>query len=135
MNLLDKLDYLMARDGLNKRTLSQKSGVPYMTISDLYKKGYANTKLSTIRKIASCFSVSLDYLIDDRITNELYGSSRIYSDDLMNSKKDERLQKICDGYYKLNDEGRDKLVSYSEDLVSTGRYIKTDISELLEDNA
>ncbi len=49
MNLLDKLDFLMSENDLNKNTLSQKSGIPYSTIDSLYKKGFENIKLSTLK--------------------------------------------------------------------------------------
>ena len=65
MNFLDKLDYLMARDGLNRHTLSVRSGIPYSTIDSLYKKGYERVKLATLRKLAACFGVTLDYLALD----------------------------------------------------------------------
>ena len=67
MNFLEKLDYLMNEMSINKSKLSQISGVPYTTIDGFYKKGYENTKISTIRKIASALNVSLDYLVDDNI--------------------------------------------------------------------
>ena len=72
MNFLEKLDYMMEKLSLNKRKLSISSGVPYTTIDAFYKKGYENTKISTIRKIASALNVSLDYLVDDNITDEHY---------------------------------------------------------------
>lgn len=72
MNFLEKIDYMMEKMSLNKRKLSILSGVPYTTIDAFYKKGYENTKISTIRKIASALNVSLDYLVDDNITDEHY---------------------------------------------------------------
>ena len=73
MNFLDKLDFLMDRDNLNKSTLSHKSGIPYTTIDAFYKKGYANVKLSTLEKLCACFNTSLDYLVNDQITDPNYG--------------------------------------------------------------
>lgn len=73
MNLLEKLDLQMSQRGLNKSTLSKLSGVPYMTLSDIYKKGYANAKMSTIQKLARALDVSLDYLLLDEITDPAYG--------------------------------------------------------------
>lgn len=73
MNFLEKLDYMMKKLSINKKKLSEISGVPYTTIDGFYKKGYENAKLSTIRKIASALNVSLDYLIDDGIEDENYG--------------------------------------------------------------
>lgn len=76
MNFLDKLDALMARDGLNRHRLSIKSGVPYSTIDSLYKKGYERAKLSTLRRLADCFSTTLDYLMRDEITDWAYGAGQ-----------------------------------------------------------
>ena len=38
MNFLEKLDFLMGRYALNKRTVSQKSSIPYATIAGCSKK-------------------------------------------------------------------------------------------------
>ena len=65
MNFLEKLDYLMEERAINKSKLSKISGVPYTTIDGFYKKGYENTKLSTIRRISEALNVSLDYLFDE----------------------------------------------------------------------
>lgn len=73
MNFLEKLDYLMQKEKINKNILSKNSGIPYTTIDGFYKKGYQNTKLSTIQKLATYFNVSLDYLIFDEIVDLDYG--------------------------------------------------------------
>lgn len=75
MNFLEKLDYLMDKEKINKNILSKKSGIPYTTLDGFYKKGYQNTKLSTVQKIANYFNVSLDYLIFDEITDLDYGKA------------------------------------------------------------
>ncbi|MBS6765231.1 MAG: helix-turn-helix domain-containing protein [Clostridium sp.] len=75
MNFLEKLDFLMNKYGLNKRTLSQKCGIPYTTIDAWYKKGYEGLKLTTLRKLNDFFNTSLDYWILDEITDPNYGKS------------------------------------------------------------
>lgn len=75
MNFLEKLDFLMNKYGLNKRTLSQKSGIPYTTIDAWYKKGYEGLKLTTLRKLNVFFNTTLDYWILDEITDPNYGKS------------------------------------------------------------
>lgn len=75
MNFLEKLDYMMAKRNLNKRSLAMLSDVPYTTIVTFYKNGYENTKLTTIRKLAEALDVSLDYLLVDSITDEDYGKT------------------------------------------------------------
>ena len=65
MSFLEKLDLLLAENNLNKKQFAEKSGIPYTTIDGFYKKGYENVKLSTLRKIAGFFSISLDELVFD----------------------------------------------------------------------
>lgn len=103
MNFLEKLDFLMAKMSINKSKLSQLSGVPYTTIDGFYKKGYENTKISTIRKIASALDVSLDYLIDDNISDETYQPSKI---ETAPSDLSEEAKKIARSYDKLDARGK-----------------------------
>lgn len=71
MTFLDKLDWLMTEHGLNKRSFSLQSGIPYTTVDGFYKKGYENAKVSTLKKIAAFFNVSLDFLIMEEETPSL----------------------------------------------------------------
>ncbi|HEY2419886.1 MAG TPA: XRE family transcriptional regulator [Neobacillus sp.] len=65
MKFTDKLDLLMNEKGISRMGVSNGSGVPYTTIVNFYEKGTDNIKLSTLRKLADFFNVSLDYLVDD----------------------------------------------------------------------
>lgn len=97
MNFLEKLDFLMNEQSINKSGLSQISGVPYTTIDGFYKKGYENTKLSTIRKISKALNVSLDYLIDENDTTHPNKKAPSISDEA---------DEIADVYRKLDDHGK-----------------------------
>lgn len=70
MNMTEKLDKLMEGRGINRKQLSEQSGIPYTTIVNFYDKGTDNVKLSTLRKLANYFSVSLDYIADDDFDDE-----------------------------------------------------------------
>lgn len=70
MKLTDKLDLLMEEKGINRAELSRGSGIPYTTIANFYEKGTDNVKLSTLKKLADYFKCSLDYLVDDSITEK-----------------------------------------------------------------
>lgn len=61
MDFLEKLNYLMDKNHLNKSTLSKACNIPYTTIDGWYKKGYEGLKLTTLRKLAEYFGTSLDY--------------------------------------------------------------------------
>ena len=75
MNFLEKLSVLMKENDLNNNTLAKNSGVPYTTIDALFKKGYEGVRMSTVKKLASYFHVSLDYLMDDTIDDPHYGKT------------------------------------------------------------
>lgn len=72
MDFLDKLNYLMDKNNLNKSTLSKACGIPYTTIDGWYKKGYEGLKLTTLRKLSSYFDVSLDFWVSDKPYDDLY---------------------------------------------------------------
>lgn len=65
MNFLEKLNYLMAKNNLNKSTLSKACDIPYTTIDGWYKKGYEGLKLTTLRKLSGFFGTSLDFWASD----------------------------------------------------------------------
>lgn len=65
MDFLEKLNYLMEKDNLNKSLLSKACDIPYTTIDGWYKKGYEGLKLTTLRKLANYFGTSLDFWASD----------------------------------------------------------------------
>ena len=74
MNILEKIDFLMKRNGIkNRAELSELSGIPYSTITGFYAKGYDRMKLSTLKTLADCLGVTIDYLGRDEITDPNYG--------------------------------------------------------------
>ena len=90
MDFIEKLNFLMKRYGLNKRSLSQKSEIPYTTIDNWYKRGYENLTLPTLRKLARYFNTTLDYWFIDEITDPNYGKSsgfKVEYDEMEHIKK------------------------------------------------
>lgn len=118
MNFLEKLDYLMEKRSINKSKLSKMSGVPYTTIDGFYKKGYENTKLSTIRKLSEALNVSLDYLFDETPDEE--SPSAVETTTIFPAQ----LTRITEIYNMMNPAGQGKLYEYAEDLFGNSRYKK-----------
>ena len=65
MDFLEKLDYLMEENHLNKNTLSKACNIPYTTIDGWYKKGYEGLKLTSLKKLSGFFGVPLDFWAND----------------------------------------------------------------------
>lgn len=134
MNFLEKIDFLMNKYGLNKRTLSQKCGIPYTTIDAWYKKGYEGLKLTTLRKLNDFFNTTLDYWILDEITDPNYGKSsgfEVEYDEMEHIKKyrtlDEHGKEMVD--FTLLKEW-ERVSSYTE-TVTPSPYVVNDDSDYL----
>lgn len=67
MNFLEKLNWLMTKNNLNKNTLSKACNIPYTTIDGWYKKGYEGLKLTTLRKLSNYFGTTLDFWASDTL--------------------------------------------------------------------
>lgn len=76
MTFLDKLDDLIKRNNLNKKRLSEKSGIPYSTIDSFYKQSYNNIKLSTFKKICDYFGVTMDSMAHDELEIEYFNPNK-----------------------------------------------------------
>lgn len=78
MDFLQKLDQIKYDNGIKSNMeLSRACGVPYTTIDGFYKKGYENAKISTLKKIAESFDVSLDWLVLDHQAVEYSATERV----------------------------------------------------------
>lgn len=71
MDFLQKLNFLMKQNNLNKSTLSKACNIPYTTVDGWYKRGYQGLKLPTLKKLSDYFNVSLDYWADDELTEPI----------------------------------------------------------------
>ncbi|MDR0964502.1 MAG: helix-turn-helix domain-containing protein [Clostridium sp.] len=104
MDFLEKLDFLMKREGYNKHSLAEASGIPYTTIDGIYKRGYDRLQLPTIKRISNFFGTTLDYWVLDDITDPDYGKYRTFE---VNSQEREIVTKYRD------------MDVYGKDLVET----------------
>lgn len=102
MDFLQKLDFMMKRYDLNKRTLSLKSDIPYTTIDNWYKRGYEGLKLSTIKKLSEYFNTLVDFWVIDSITDPNYGKANGFE---VNVEEAEHITK----YRVLDERGKENV--------------------------
>ena len=62
----------MKENNLNKKRLSDQSGIPYSTIDGFYKQSYNNIKLSTFKKLCDYFGVTMDCMARDEVSEIEY---------------------------------------------------------------
>ena len=78
-------------------------------------------KYGILKSIADYFNVTVGYLFD----GELQKNIAAVPDQEDSGKDDEKKDRLISNYDKLNAEGQEKLVGYSDDLVATNRYVKS----------
>lgn len=118
MDFLDKLNYLMELNNLNKSTLSKSCDIPYTTIDNWYKRGYDGLKLTTLKKLSAFFDVSLDFWIQEKFPIKAKKPSELTE---VNSEDVHPLLKI---YNDLNTDGQNRLMEYAEELTEIPKYKK-----------
>ena len=119
MTLTEKLNALMEEKGINRKQLSEQSKIPYMTIVNFYEKGTENVKLSTLKKLAAYFCVSLDYIADDSIKEKSPAPAEAEAEELT---KGEHI--LIDNYRSLNDDGKIAAQDSVEALTYVPKYKK-----------
>lgn len=126
MNVLEKIEFLMHQKGIkNRAELSEISGIPYSTITGFYAKGYDRMKLSTLKTLADCLGVTIDYLGRDEITDPNYGLTSASSAFLAVDET-----QLVEDYRSMNDEGKEKVRDYVADLKDNPKYKKCSQSRM-----
>jgi transcriptional regulator with XRE-family HTH domain len=75
VNMLEKIKLMMEERGLSAADVSKGTGLPYTTFDGLFKKGFENARYPTVRKLATFFDVSMEYLINEEITDRNFGKT------------------------------------------------------------
>lgn len=70
MTFKEKLERLIEEKNVSIPTISEATGVSSQTIYSILKRDSDKTKLSHLNKLSEYFNVSLDYLVDDNVTDK-----------------------------------------------------------------
>lgn len=69
MELIQKLQILMKKNNIkNISQLSRETNIPYTTLKSIFDGDVNDIRLSTSRKLADFFRITLDELLDDDIS-------------------------------------------------------------------
>ena len=116
MNIGNRIHVKRKEKKLTLEQLANSIGTSKQTIQRYESGAISNIPSDKIEKIAKLLDTSPSYLMgwDSDISSDAY------------IIKGHGEKHIIDNYRTLNDEGQNKLIDYSDDLVNTGRYIKND---------
>ena len=117
------------RAGLSQKELAEKIGVAPNTFHG-YESGKHDPKSNVLADIARVCGVSVDFLLGIEKENTPTPSK----DDAGVLTKEE-LTRISAAMEQLNEEGRERVVEYAEDLAAGGRFKKPCSTELGEKKA
>lgn len=124
MDWFERLKNMKRQSGLTTKEIALQSGLPEPTLEKIFSGQTKDPKLNTIRTVVHF----LGYTLDDLDPIEIENSPAPANAETRELNKEE--QELVHNYRALNDEGQDKLLDYSDDLVSSGKYTKNNQTEI-----
>lgn len=112
---MDKTEYLkqLINDtGLKMKAFAEKADIPYTTLRSMLERGIENASVNNVLKICKTLNISIETLYA-KCNNNIYLSS-------------EEEQQHIEQFRKLNIVGRKKVSAYTNDLIDSGKYEKSE---------
>ena len=114
---IDSLTKMKAASGQTTAEIAAGSGIPEPTLEKLFSGATKEPKLPTMQKLV----YYLGYTLEDLYKNENAPTS---SENDGGALTKEELSRISAAMDQLNEEGRERVVEYAEDLAAGGRFKK-----------
>lgn len=110
----EKLSQLLSSKGIRSSQLAQMTELSTSTVDDILKGkvNELNIGIGKMLRIAAALNVSVEYLYDRDEPTE--SNHSLDADEIS----------LIQNFEQLNDEGKEKVLSYVEDIVDTGKYKK-----------
>lgn len=105
--------YLRKIKNMSQDELAEKLGYKSFTTIQKWESGKSEPNLKKLNEISSIFNVDIDKLA----TTDLSVETTEYRSNITN-----REEMLLKSFSKLNDEGKEKAISYTQDLVDSGKY-------------
>lgn len=107
---------LRKQHGISREELAKEFDIPYTTLRN-YENGLREPGHVFLIKVAKRFNVTTDYLL---------GISDITKKAPAQNAGDALKDQLLHNYDQLNEQGREKLVDYSDDLTGNEKYTQTE---------
>lgn len=119
-----RLRSLRTQDKLSQADVAKAVGVARSTIS-MWEAGEREPDFESLEALSDFFNVPI---------GTFFPSVECKETDIFSSLPKPEQQLLL-SYRNLNEEGQTKLIDYADDLVSSGKYIKSNPSELVKKQA
>lgn len=114
-----RLRSLRKQDDLNQSVVANALGVARSTIS-MWESGEREPDFEALEALADYFNVPISTFFPSGEGEDINPLSSL----------SEPERQLLSSYRNLNTEGQSKLLDYADDLVSSGKYIKSNSSDL-----
>lgn len=95
------------------RAFTQKIDIPYSTLDTIFKRGIGGAGVNTVLKIFNELSLDIKSIDKGVLTPNNSNNNPVLN---ANEKK------LISSYRSLNNQGKQKLLDYSNDLICSGNY-------------
>lgn len=121
--------------GLRKSQVAKALELPYTTY-DSYERGKSEPSAATLRKIATLFHVSMEFLTETKPPHQVNPNEALEEKEsrlelspdtlvkLLTPDEKDKLERINNAFYKLNTAGKDKAVERVEELAEIPRFTR-----------
>lgn len=105
LSLSETLEKIIKIKYINTRKFAEKSGVPYMTIISVLKRGVENTTVHTLLKICDALDITIDDIFKRRAYDTIFDKIKnnppetYTNDDIINDLIDSKLINITKKHY------------------------------------
>ena len=134
MNTGEKIKLLRKKLGYSAEYIAESIGVSPSTIYRYENNDIASMKIDNLKMIAKILHTDamdlLGWYEDDPVTATLDPEKQSFDNHLTASE-----QSLLNEYRQLNDEGQEIAANQVHVMVASGLYIKSDQSELVEEEA
>lgn len=124
MEIGARLKALREAQGYTLEQVGEALGVNKATVQR-YETGNIDIKRNTAIRLAKCLKCDPAYIMG------WTDSKKGYAPEVLATTPDE--EQMLGLFRELNDEGQERAITYTDDLVSSGKYIKTPAAGLLQE--
>ena len=129
MTLEEQLKHEVLSQYKSVRAFTSAINIPYSTLDSVFKRGIANAGVSTMIKVFDALDLDIESIslgeLCHRDANKKSPDTAEAASREDDSGADPLRSTLLHNFDQLNREGREKLVDTSDDMVSSGKYIKS----------
>lgn len=107
------------------RAFTTSINIPYSTLDSVFKRGIANAGVSTMIKVFDALDLDIESIAFGELCHRNTEEKTPNTTEAVPGE-----EHMIALYRELNHEGQEKLIDYADDLVASGKYIKSDSAGL-----